>query len=242
MRFAVPLGVLLATAQACTSMPTAQPEPLVLFDGTSLAAFDTYFASTGVNSDPNGIFRIEDGALRVSGTEHGYFITKRSFRDYRLHAEFRWGEATFGGKKDKARDSGILYHVQGPPKVWPRSVEFQIQEGATGDFWLIDSGSVTPRAGVRVVGKPRQYFNLPRFGKGAWRDVIDYRDPNGEIERPHGEWNTLELIVRRDTVRHYVNGKLVNEGTDPYPKEGKILFQSEGAELYFRNITLLEYR
>jgi hypothetical protein len=241
MRLVAPFGVLLAIAQACTSLPTAEPKPLVLFDGTSLAAFDTYFASTGVNSDPNRIFRIENGEVHVSGTEHGYFITKRSFRDYRLRAEFRWGQATHAHREGKARDSGILYHVQGPHRVWPRSVEFQIQEGATGDFWLIDSGSVTGRSGVRVVSKPREYRNLPRFDKGAWRDVIDYRDPNGEIERPHGEWNALELVVRRDTVRHYVNGKLVNEGIDPYPKEGRILFQSEGAELYFRNITLLEY-
>jgi hypothetical protein len=30
----------------------------------------------------------------------------------------------------------------------------------------------------------------------------------------------------------------VNEGTDPFPKDGKILIQSEGAEVYFRNIKL----
>jgi hypothetical protein len=60
----------------------------------------------------------------------------------------------------------------------------------------------------------------------------------GEVERPRGEWNVVELVVRGDTVRHYVNGKLVNEGTHPFPDEGKILFQSEGAEIFFRNIRL----
>jgi hypothetical protein len=35
-----------------------------------------------------------------------------------------------------------------------------------------------------------------------------------------------------------VNGTLVNEGTAPFPTEGKILFQSEGAEIFFRNITV----
>jgi hypothetical protein len=39
-------------------------------------------------------------------------------------------------------------------------------------------------------------------------------------------------------VKQYVNGKLVNEGTDPSPANGKILFQSEGAEVYFRDIKL----
>ncbi len=36
----------------------------------------------------------------------------------------------------------------------------------------------------------------------------------------------------------YVNGKLANEGTDAFPASGKILFQSEGAEVYFRNMKL----
>jgi hypothetical protein len=43
-------------------------------------------------------------------------------------------------------------------------------------------------------------------------------------------------VTEGNTVRQYVNGKLANEGTDPFPKEGKILIQSEGAEVYFRNI------
>jgi hypothetical protein len=35
-----------------------------------------------------------------------------------------------------------------------------------------------------------------------------------------------------------VNGKIVNEGTGARPSRGRILFQSEGAELFFRNIAL----
>ena len=46
------------------------------------------------------------------------------------------------------------------------------------------------------------------------------------------------VVTEGNTVRQYVNGKLVNEGSDPFPKEGKILIQSEGAEVYFRNIRL----
>jgi hypothetical protein len=39
-------------------------------------------------------------------------------------------------------------------------------------------------------------------------------------------------------VKQYVNGVLANVGTNPFPASGKILFQSEGAEVYFRNIEL----
>ena len=224
--------------RSCHTGAAAHPAPIVLFDGTSLGAFDVFVRTKGLNTDPDGVFRVENGTVHVSGTEYGYFITKQSFRHYRLHAEFRWGEGTFGGRAGKARDSGILYHTQGPNKVWPRSLELQIQEGATGDFWMTDSAAVTGRDGTRVTGPAGNAKPIPRFGKGAWKDTVGYRDPKGDVERPHGEWNDVELLVLSDTVRHYVNGKLVNEGTRPYPSEGRIVFQSEGAELYFRNITL----
>ena len=87
-----------------------------------------------------------------------------------------------------------------------------------------------------MTGPPGKAEKIDRFGKGPWQNVVGYRDPVGEVERPHGKWNVLELVTEGNTVRQYVNGKLANEGTDPFPKEGKILIQSEGAEVYFRNI------
>ncbi len=228
----------LVAATSCRSLGSGGSAPVVLFDGRDLGAFDTFVRGHRLNEDPDRVFRVEDGTIHVSGTEYGYVITKRSFREYRLRAEFRGGEGTFGNRAGKARDSGILYHVQGMDKIWPRSVELQIQEGATGDFWMTDGGAITGRDGTRVTGPPGRALPIPRFGKGAWRDVAGYRDPNGEVERPRGEWNEVELVVRGDTVRHYVNGKLVNEGTAPFPRDGKILFQSEGAEIWFRNIRL----
>ena len=68
--------------------------------------------------------------------------------------------------------------------------------------------------------------------------MTGYRDPNGEIEKPHGEWNIVEFVVQGGNVKQYLNGKLVNEGSNAYPASGKILIQSEGAEVYFRDITL----
>jgi hypothetical protein len=220
-----------------TTVAARVGSPIVLFDGRSLDAFDVFVRGQALNVDPDHVFRVEDGVVHVSGVTHGYFITKQSFRHYRLHAEFRWGEGTFGARAGKARDSGILYHVQAPDKVWPRSVELQIQEGATGDFWMTDGAAVTGSDGTRVTGPPGGARPIPRFGKGPWQNVAGYRDPVNEVERPRGEWNTVELVVSGNAVSHYVNGKLVNRGTDPFPAEGKILFQSEGAEVFFRNIT-----
>ena len=57
--------------------------------------------------------------------------------------------------------------------------------------------------------------------KGHGRDVAGYRDPVGEVEKPHGKWNLLELVVQGDHVRQFVNGKLVNEGAEHFRPAGR---------------------
>jgi hypothetical protein len=168
----------------------------------------------------------------------GYIITRQEYKNYYLRAEFKWGEGTFAPREGQARDSGILYNIQGPNKVWPRSVEFQINEGCTGDFWMTDGAALTGKDGKRVTGPDGKALKIDRFNKGEWKNVVGYRDPTNEVEKPHGEWNVVELVNRDGHVWQYVNGKLANEGTDAFPSSGKILFQSEGAEVFFRNIKL----
>lgn len=220
----------------------AHGDPVVLFDGSSLDAFDRYLKSSGLNSDPGHVFAVEHGALHVSGTEMGYLITRRPFRNYYLRAEFRWGTGTFGERRGRTRDSGILYNVVGPQKVWPRSLEFQITEGGTGDIYLTDGAALTDHEGRRAIGPPGSAVMIPRFGKVPIQDVTGFRSPSGEVERPHGAWNVVELVNDGHVVRQYVNGRLVNEGTDPFPADGRILFQSEGAEIFYRRILLFPLR
>lgn len=237
--------LLLSTALACAVPAWSQAPNIpkhkaatVLFDGRNLDQFDTFLPSTGLNSDPNHVFTVEDGVVHVSGTEMGYFITRQEYKNYYLRAEFKWGEGTFGQRAGQARDSGILYNIQGPNKVWPRSVEFQINEDCTGDFWMTDGAALTGKDGVRVTGPEGKASKIDRFNKGVFKNVVGYRDPTNELEKPHGEWNVVELVNRDGHVWQYVNGTLANEGTDAFPSSGKILFQSEGAEVFFRNIKL----
>jgi len=211
---------------------------ITLFDGRDLANFDIFLKEHGLNNDPDHVFRVENGAIHVSGKEFGYLITKQEFANYYLRTEFKWGEATYAPRAGQARDSGILYHVQGSQKVWPTSVEFQIIEGGTGDFWMTDGGALTGPNDVRVTGPPGSALKIDRIGKGPWNNVAGYRDPVGELEKPHGEWNLLELVAQGNHVKQFVNGKLANEGSQAFPSSGKILFQSEGAEVFFRKIKL----
>src|SRR5258707_1522885 len=108
----------------------------VLFDGHGLGAFDSFLKTKGLNSDPEHVFTVEHGAIHISGKEMGYLITKQPFHDFYLRAEVKWGEGTYGERAGQARDSGILYNLQGDQKVRPRSIEVHISEGGAGDFGI----------------------------------------------------------------------------------------------------------
>ncbi len=203
-----------------------------LFNGKNLDGFYTYLEKDGKNNDPGHVFRVEHGAVHVSGVEFGYFCTEKEYENYYLHVVFKWGEQTHTPRDGKARDSGVLYHVNGPDKVWPQSIEFQMIEGGTGDIILVGETKLT------VKGETKDKGRFDRFGKGPWKDVAGYRDPDHELERPHGQWNCLELWAVGDTVRYYVNGVPANEGKGASLTKGRILFQSEGAEVFFKTMEL----
>ena len=63
-------------------------------------------------------------------------------------------------------------------------------------------------------------------------------NPTERRMKPAGEWNTIECICAGDTITNVLNGTLVNKATNVNPRKGKLLFQSEGAEILFRKIEL----
>lgn len=248
------LPIFLAFATSLGAADAApQGQPVELFSGKSMENFDTFVFGQGFNHDPHGVFRVVDGMIRVEGMPYGYFVTKDEFGDFVLHVEFKWGDATHGRRKNKARDSGILYRAidlerraqaaKSNGTIWPEALEFQIMEGGTGDVILLGGAQMTVN-GVRKGGKlgiQIDRFNKTDLGRiDGWpkhyREPAGFRDPNNEVEKPHGEWNLLEMVAEGDRVKYWVNGVLVMEGQDASLANGKILFQSEGSELYFRGI------
>ena len=193
-----------------------------LFNGKDLSGWYTYIRNSPIDMDTAGVFTVEDKMVHVSGKYFGYIATKQEYKSFHLSLEFKWGAAKHAPRQNRKRDSGILYYFSSSTrdKIWPRSIECQIQEGDCGDFWLVDSTSLT------VNGKLYPPTNN--------QQVIKTSDQ----EKPYGEWNTIEVICKDGKCTHIVNGVVVNEGTGANVREGKIALQSEGAEIFYRNIKI----
>src|SRR5207237_4683622 len=76
------------------------------------------------------------------------------------------------------------------------------------------------------------------FGRDPeWKDVAGFRGPK-DVERPLGQWNVIECISDGSSISYKLNGVQMNGGTNANLTRGKILLQSEGAEVYFRKVEL----
>jgi 3-keto-disaccharide hydrolase len=267
----VTLTALTAVVRSAQTPPAAiAPSTTIkLFDGHSLANFETWLVDHH-EADPERVFTVVDQidgapALRISGKVWGGLLSKQSYRDYRLIVEFRWGGVTWGDRKDRARDSGILLHAQGRPGntksdfngPWLRSLEFQIIEGGVGDFISVagfadDGEQIRPSMTFRVrkdrdgedvydpKGEPKVVSSgrVNWWGRSEdWQDRLGFRGPE-DVESAGLEWTRLEAIVEKGNLQYFVNGKLVNAGVDASLTEGKIMIQSEGAEIYVRRVDL----
>ena len=193
-----------------------------LFNGKDLKGWYSFLKVKGRNNDVDTVFSVNSGLLKITGKEFGYIVTEKTFTDFHLVVEFKWGEKKYPPREDKPRDNGICYFVVSNDKVWPRSVECQIQEGDCGDFWLIDSVTA-------VVDGVQQ-------GPTKNTRVIKKKDN----EKPTGEWNRIEVIANKGKCTHIVNGVVVSEAEDVSLRHGRILIQSEGAEIFYRRIDIKE--
>jgi hypothetical protein len=223
MRHLRPLGVLAVCLFALAANRVDDAKTTVLFNGKNLDGWYTFINhkdGSDPKADPKGVFQVEDGVIHVSGEEFGCLTTKNEFENYHLTLEFKWGEKRYPPRENAVRDSGVLMHCVGPDKVWPRSIECQIQEHDCGDFYMVDGAELT------IDGK----VNKSRGVKKS------------DHEKPTGQWNTIEVVCDGGTIVNKVNGVEVNCGTDSSVAKGKIVLQSEGAEVFFRNVTLTPLR
>jgi hypothetical protein len=238
-----------------------------LFNGKDLTGWDTYIGPDlddkgkpvngnpiGLNNDPRHVFTIvqENGEniIRISGENWGAISTKKEYENYHLQLQFKWGALLWGQKKGKKKDSGLLYHSVGKYGAdygaWMRSQEFQIEEGNCGDYWGVAGGMAdmpATKVDTDYIYDPQG--TLLKFSQGSKQGRHCIK--KGDAENPSGKWNTLDLYCHGDTSIHVINGKvmmiLYNEkqldnGQELPLTKGKIQIQSEGSEIYYKQIKI----
>jgi hypothetical protein len=156
-----------------------------------------------------------DGVLAVAGTPSGYFATRASYANYRLHVEWRW--------PGKPGNGGVLLHVASGPKdgVWPLSQQVQTKRGFAGDL--------LPMAGA-------SFAEPLTTAPGAYPNIKGH--VAADSEKPAGEWNSMDVTCQDGAIDVAINGVPQNRVTGAAPREGKIGFQLEGAPYELRNVTV----
>lgn len=228
-----------------------------LFNGENLEGWDTYIGppetggeAIGLNTDTMNVFSVVefDGekVIRISGAINSSLATKAEFENYHLTAEMKWGDEVY-----TKRNSGLLYHSYGDfgvgLGVWMSSHEFQLWTGNMGDSYRMGKSYAEIPMTKNSEGKyiyTKGAETIPSVPDTESRVVAK----DGDYENKIGEWNTIELYCFGRTSVHVVNGKvnmiiynsgkyLGEENIEPLTK-GKIQFQSEGSELFLRNIKI----
>ena len=159
--------------------------------------------------DPAKVFTVLDEVIHISGNPFGYMRTKEAYSEYKLHLEWRW--------PTEATNSGVFVHAQQPDTIWLKSIECQLAAGNAGDFICVQGSDMTEKTDKS-------------------KAVVKKMAPSSE--KPTGEWNTMEVTCKANTIEVSVNGTLQNKGTNVSLSQGSICLQSEGKDIEFRNVYL----
>lgn len=259
-------SVFIISAFISTQLLAQNNSRVALFNGKNLNGWNTYIGPplddagkklsdipVGLNNDPKHVFTVVDmdgeKVIRISGKNWGCIYTPKEYSDFHLQLMFKWGALSWGQKKGKKKDSGVLYFSVGDNGAdygaWMRSQEFQVEEGNCGDYWGVAGGAED----IPVVKKSDSEYIYDPSGEmktfSAKSPVGRHCIKNGDAENKTGEWNTLDLYCYGDTSVHVINGKVMmvlyhskqieNGQATPLVK-GKIQIQSEGAEIFYKHI------
>jgi hypothetical protein len=245
----LPLLALLGAAPA----PEAKWERI--FDGKTLAGWTPKITGRAVGEDPLGMFRVQDGAIRVSHAnykaftgEFGHLFWKTPLGAYRIRFEYRlFGESLPGIEPWQASNSGLMFHAQAPATMrrdqpFPVSLEMQLL-GVPRPTREPSGNLCTPGTTVAIDGKrdlPHCILSSsPLLPVGRWTRAGLEVLPGGAITH----------FIDDKPVLRYAAPQLDPEDKDAQPLvaaaggklqlgQGYIALQSEGHQIEFRNIEL----
>lgn len=199
--------------------------PVSLSNGHDLVGWHDDIPHRDEHPDAARSFIVRDGNLVSLGEPRGHLITDAVYSNYRLEVEYR-----FAGEPGNC---GVLVHASTPRalyKMFPKSIEVQMNHQHAGDFWCIVEDISVPNMVERR--GPKKNWGITE-GKG--RRILNLTD---DSEKPLGEWNSMTVECVSDEVKVWVNGDLVNHGSKCTETSGQIALQAEGAEVEFRKVVL----
>ena len=214
---------LIATVLLACNTPSSTTS---LFNGNDLIGWHIDIPSMDTVKNKITPFIIRDGLLVSLGKPEGHLISDAAYKNYKLEVQYR-----FAGTPGNC---GILVHASKPRMLYgmfPQSIEAQMNHENAGDFWCIGEDISVPDMEKRR-GDKKEWGTT----EGKLRRIFNLTDGS---ERPVGEWNTMTIECRKNTIKVWVNDDLVNDGYDCTASEGQVAVQAEGAEVEFRKIELL---
>ncbi|MFK7813761.1 MAG: DUF1080 domain-containing protein [Maribacter sp.] len=196
-----------------------------LFNGKDLEGW--HIDVPEMDSIPNARnpFIVRDGMLVSLGTPQGHIITDQVYQDFRLEVEYR-----FAGEPGNC---GVLVFASTPRslyKMFPKSIEVQMMHENAGDFWcIVEDISVDDMLDRRG---PKTEWGIT---EGKKRRILNLTDGS---EKPVGDWNSMSIECLDNQIKVWVNGDLVNYGSNATANKGQIALQAEGSEVEFRKVVL----
>ncbi|MGE3819047.1 MAG: DUF1080 domain-containing protein [Isosphaeraceae bacterium] len=230
-----------------------------LFNGRDLDGWYTFLQKHGKDRDPDGVITIENGAIHLykntpdgQTVVMGYIATEREYGDYHLRFQYRWGQKKFAPRLALKRDAGLYYHITGPDAVWPRALQFQVEQTNVGDLIALYGMQLDSWVDPTTRDAPTPTFLGPERGGQprvlGGKGIAYQKHLAGDWEKEG--WNTAEIIARGDATTHILNGVIVNQGqgirfVDPEKPgparpltKGRIALEIEAAEIHFRNVEI----
>src|SRR6476661_8588797 len=168
-----------------------------LFNGKDLDGWHVDVPEMDTNAKAINPFVVRNGMLVSVGTPQGHLITDAVYQDYRFVVEYR-----FPGKPGNC---GVLLHASTPRalyRMFPKSIEAQMEHGNAGDFWCIEEDITTPDMEARR--GPKSEWGVNGDKKRRIMNLTDHS------EKPLGEWNTMTIECVKDSIKIWVNQDLVN--------------------------------
>jgi hypothetical protein len=250
-----------APGQAIKTGRQKQANTIHLFNGGNLDGWYTFLQKKGRDNDPQKVFSVKDGMIRIGGEDWGCITTNKEYKNYHLVVEFKWGGKTYAPRINNARDCGILIHSKGADGgsqgIWMHSIECQIIEGGTGDFIVVGDSTDAFQLTTTVAREKTDDSYVYQPGGDTlkmisdrinwyacdpgWKDTIGFRGRH-DIEKPMGQWNRMECIADGAELTVILNGTIVNHAFNLEPRTGRIQIQAEGAEIFFRKVDLVPLR